>query len=161
MHNKGYFLTNYTANLIGCDEPEIAFKAFQFLKNLIIKLGLVISESKLYEPQKCIPCLGINMNIETDIISIPKKKLAEIVTLCLDWSTRGKSNKQALQSLVGSLLYIHKCVRTARLFVNRILATLKQSPNDGTITLSPEFKRDMAWFNAFLPAFNGKVYFDK
>ena len=34
MHNKGYFLTNYIDNLIGCDEPEIAFKAFQFLKNL-------------------------------------------------------------------------------------------------------------------------------
>ena len=37
MHNKGYFLTNYIDNLIGCDEPETAIKAFQFLKNLIIK----------------------------------------------------------------------------------------------------------------------------
>ena len=120
----------------------------------------MISESKLYEPQTCIPCLGFNVNIETGIISIPEEKLAEIVTLCLDWSTRGKSNKKALQSLVGSLLYIHKCVRPARLFVNRILATLRQTPKDGNITLSPEFKRDMAWFNAFLPAFNGKVYFD-
>ena len=94
-------------------------------------------------------------------ISIPNEKLSEIVALCLDWSTRGKSNKKALQSLVGSLLYIHKCVRPARLFVNRILATLRQTPNDRTVTLSPEFKRDMAWFNDFLPVFNGKVYLDK
>ena len=84
MHNKGYFLTNYIDDLIGCDKPETAFKAFQFLKSLIITLGLVISESKLYEPQKCIPCLGINVNIETGIISIPEEKLGEIVTLCLD-----------------------------------------------------------------------------
>ena len=111
----------------------------QIRKSLIIKLGLVICESKLYEQQKCIPCLGINVNIETGIISIPEEKLAEIVTLCLDWSTRGKSNKKALQSLVGSLLYIPKCVRPARLFVNQILATLRQTPNKGTITLSPEF----------------------
>lgn len=33
--------------------------------------------------------------------------------------------------------------------------------NDGTIALFPEFKIDMAWFNAFHPAFNSKVYFDK
>ena len=117
MHNKGYFLTNYKDDLIRCDEPEIAFKAFQFLKNFIFKLGLVISESKLYEQQKCIPCLGINVNIETGIISIPVEKLGEIVTLCLDWSTRGKSNKKSLQSLVGSLLYIHKCVRPARFYL--------------------------------------------
>ena len=44
MHDKGYFLTNYIDDLIGCDEPEIALKSFQFLKNLIIKLGLVISD---------------------------------------------------------------------------------------------------------------------
>ena len=60
-----------------------------------------------------------------------------------------------------SCTYTSKCVGPARLFVNRNLATLRQTPNDGTITLSPEFKRDMAWFNAFLPVFNGKVYFDK
>ena len=68
-------------------------------------LGLVISENKLYEaPKKCIPCLGINVNIKTGIISIPEGKLSEIVALCLEWGTRGESNKKALQSLVGSLL---------------------------------------------------------
>ena len=160
MHNNRYFVTNYIDNLIGCNEPETAFKTFQFLKNLIIKLGLVISENKLYEQQKCSPCLSINVNIKTGIISISEEKLGEIVALCLDRSTRGKSNKKALQSLVGSLLYIHKCVRPGRLFVNRILATLWQTSNDGTVTLSTEFKRDMAWFNVNLPVFNGKVYFD-
>ena len=75
MHNKGFFLTNYIDDLIGCDEPETAIKALQFLKNLIIKLGLVNSENKLYEPQKFIPCLGINVNIETGIISIPEEKV--------------------------------------------------------------------------------------
>ena len=50
MHNQGYFLTNYIDDLIGCDEPETAIQVFQFFKDLIIKLGLVISENKLYEP---------------------------------------------------------------------------------------------------------------
>ena len=37
MHYIGYFLTNYIDDLIGCDKPEKAIKAFQFLKKL--KLG--------------------------------------------------------------------------------------------------------------------------
>ena len=90
------------------DEPETAIKAFQFLKSLIIKLGLVNSENKLYEPQKCIPCLGINVNIDTVFISIPEEKLSEIAALCLDWNTRGKSHKKAL-----SLLWGHSCMYTS------------------------------------------------
>ena len=62
---------------------------------------------------------------------------------------------------MGSLLYVHKCVRPARLFVNRILATLREAPATGLIKLSQEFHRDVNWFNAYLPKFNGKVYFDK
>lgn len=45
--------------------------------------------------------------------------------------------------------------------MNRILATLRETPDDGSVTLSLGFKRDMAWFHAFLAAFNGKVYFNK
>ena len=52
MHKKGYFLINYIADLIGFDKPDKATKAFKFLKELIIALGLVISESKLYKTQK-------------------------------------------------------------------------------------------------------------
>ena len=44
MHKKGYFITNYIDNLIGCDPSELAKDAFQFLTNLIVKLGLVISQ---------------------------------------------------------------------------------------------------------------------
>ena len=93
-------------HLIGCDKPEVAVEAFAFLQNLIEKLGLVISEEKLFAPQNCIPCLGIDVNIETGIISIPGAKLAEIVTLCKNWSRKTKAYKREKQSLIGSLLYI-------------------------------------------------------
>ena len=42
-----------------------SFFAVKFLNSLIVKLGLVISESKLYAPQTCIPCLGIDVNVVT------------------------------------------------------------------------------------------------
>ena len=91
MH-KTIFITNYIDDLIGCDKPQVAIVAFQFLKKLIVDLGLVISESKLFIPQKCIPCLGINMDIDTGIISIPNEKLNEIIALCNTWSSKINSS---------------------------------------------------------------------
>ena len=76
MPRKRFFITNYIDDLIGCDEPQDAIAVFQFLKKLIVDLGLVISQSKLFEQQKCIPCLGINVNNNTGVISIsPRNEL--------------------------------------------------------------------------------------
>ena len=98
MHKNGYFITNYIDDIIGCDKPEVAVKAFAFLQNLISELGLVISEEKLFAPQNCIPSLRIDVNIQTGIISIPGAKLAEIVALCKVWSQKTKAYKRELQS---------------------------------------------------------------
>ena len=110
IHKNSYFITNYIDNLIGCDKPGVVVEAFAFLLNLIKKLGLVIREEKLFAPQNCIPCLGIDVNIETEIISITGAKLAEIVTVCKDWSRKTKAYKRELQSLISSCLYIQKCM---------------------------------------------------
>ena len=161
MHKNGYYITNYIDDLIGCDTPEVAVKAYEFLKSLIVQLGLVISENKLFPPQTCIPCLGIDIDVISGIMSIPEEKLTSIITMCAQWGDKVKTHKKALQSLAGSLLYIHKCVHPARLFINRVLATLREAPETGPILLSVEFHKDIAWFNRFLPLFNGKVYFKK
>ena len=100
------------------------------------------------------------MNIKTGIIYIPRAKLTYIVAICKAWSKKTRAYKRELQSLIGSLLYIHKCVRPTRLFVNRILANLREAPENGTFSLSQDFHRDVSWFNAFLPDFNGRVCFD-
>ena len=77
----------------------------------------------------CIPCLGIDVNVVTGIMSIPEQKLAGIVEMCAQWAGNVKTHKKALQSLAGSI--IHKCIHPARLFVNRVLATLREAPESG------------------------------
>ena len=95
---KGYHITDN----IGVDATEVALEAYEFLKYLIIKLlGLVISEGKLYAPQTCIPCMGINFNVKTGIMSISEEKLAVIVQICAQWADKVKTHKTAFQSLAG------------------------------------------------------------
>ena len=43
----------------------------------------------------------------------------------------------------------------ARLFVGRMLYTLRGAPLQGTTPLSVHFRKDLAWFHDFLPTYNG------
>ena len=76
MHKHGFHIFNYIDDLIGCDKPT---KGFKFIKQLIQGLGLEVSADKLYVPQVPVPCLGIDVNVLTCIISIPQEKLSNVV----------------------------------------------------------------------------------
>ena len=56
------------------------------------------------------------------------------------------------------MLYITKCVRLSRPFLNRMLDLLRSSDKLEKIMLTIEFKRDLYWFLEFIPKFNGKVF---
>ena len=60
---------------------------------------------------------------------------------------------------MGKLLYIQKCVHSARVFINRILALFRKNSGKTRIYLDREFHKDITWFLEFLPKFNGITYF--
>ena len=62
--------------------------------------------------------------------------------------------------MLGSLLYICKCVKPARVFQYHMLTLLRDSANNDTIFLSKEFFKDLNWFSLFLKQFNGVVFYD-
>ena len=83
--------------------------------------------------------------------------MIEILNLCKKWSDRTHASRKNLQKLVGKLLYLHRCIPTTRLFVNRILWVLRQTPPQGVKKLPSMFYKDLAWFLQFLEVFNGSV----
>ena len=162
MHTKGVqHLFNYIDDFMGVDDPAVVHAHFQTLLSLLAQLGIPISKDKLFPPSEEVPCLGILVNITRGTLSIPPDKLTQVNNKCAQWSLKHRATRKQLQSLLGSLLYIHKCVKPARLFVNRILATLKAAPDSGYVALNAEFGKDIAWFNAFLVQFNGRTFFAK
>ena len=52
-------------------------------------------------------------------------------------------------------MYVHKCVFPARLFLNRILQLLRDNYAEKSISLTAEFRLDLAWFKKFLTRYNG------
>ena len=59
-------------------------------------------------------CLGILFDTMNRTRSIPPEKLQEIITLCNN-----------MQSLLGSLLYVSKCVKPVTFFLNHMLQVLR------------------------------------
>ena len=67
-------------------------------------------------------------------------------------------NKHDLQSLLGRLLYVTKCVKASRPFLNRMLELLRQADKQNKIVLTQDFHRDLNWFGQFLTKFNGVAF---
>jgi hypothetical protein len=80
--------------------------------------------------------------------------------MCKKYLNYRKISKVQIQSLLGNLIYIHKAVSPARLFVNRIIALLKVAPERGYVQVGADFKRDLSWFTAFAVLYNGFTKFN-
>ena len=131
------------------------------LCDLLDELGLPINASILTPPTKQLTCLGIDINIDTNTMSIAEDKLEAIYAECIAVSNKNSLSKQAYQSLLGKLIYIQKCVKPSRTFINRILDLFRKNSHQKKIKLNDEFQKDIRWFLTFLPTYNGVSYIKK
>ena len=120
MKQKGYRLFWYIDDYIVVLPKSKAGKAFNDLCELLLELGLPTSIEKQTAPCTRLTCLGIDVNIDTNTISMGQEKIEAIYGECLQANSKTKLSKSKFQSLTGKLLYIHKCVRPASIFINRI-----------------------------------------
>ena len=127
---------------------------FLQLFTLLKELGLPMNCEKLTPPTKCLTCLGIEVDIDKNVMRIQPDKLQEIYAECLNIRFKKSLSQKAFQSLLGRLLCLKKCVTPSRTFVNRILALFRSSPGK-RIHLTDEFHQDIDWFLRFLPLYNG------
>ena len=155
LHKQGAWIMNYLDDYIGVANEFKAESQIQSLMNILQQVGLPVNPTKVEPPSSVITCLGIQINAREGVISIPPQKLKEIQEICKSWHTKKFANKKQLQRFVGKLLYMHKCIKPARLFVNRILAVLCNAPCTGSFKLPDMFFKDINWFNLFLEDFNG------
>ena len=156
-NQRGFFLFNFSDDLIGCEKADRAVTAFKFLQAFLGTLGLPISIEKIAGPTPIVTCIGISVNAALATLSVPEDKLHDINILCKQWQAKSSVTRTQLQRLLGKLLYISKVVRYARMFMGRMLSLLRAHHAKRTIVLNQDFFRDLAWFNAFLPQFNGIV----
>ena len=150
---------NYIDDVIGVNAESDANLAFDTLKALFHYLGIPINPDKIEPPGQWLTCIGIMVE-QKAMISIPQDKLLEIKRICKQWANKTFATRRQLQSLLGRLLYIHKCVVPAHSFVNRMLQAMHNTSIGQKICLTEKFHQDLRWFNKFLINYNSKVVLD-
>ena len=156
MHAQdGYSGTNYLDDLIGVAHPQSSKAAYTALGDLLQELGLEENFSKACKPASSQIVLGVLINSVDGTVAVPDEKLEEIVTIVEEWQGKKRTNKVNLQSLIGSLQFITKCVRQSRIFLNRLLETLRAMKAKKYIKLSTSFQKDIRWWSRFVKKFNG------
>ena len=160
MRQRGFCVIDYIDDYVGMGVPGVARASFASLFSLMKELGLTISDSKLVPPSTKVVCLGVLIDTEKGTVSIPPDKLRQVNDTVRHWMTKDTCTKRQLQSLLGLLLCVHKCVKPARAFLNRMLALLRAGHASQQIHLTPEFRRDLRWFAKFLPLYNGISLYD-
>ena len=161
MRQRNFDVINYIDDILGIDLPSKIDASFDALCCLLHDLGFQISKKKLEPPTTVLNCLGIVVNTETFTMSIPPAKLEEIITMCSKWTNKKYCSKRQLQSLLGSLLYISKCVKASRFYLNRLLDVLRSIEDKKMVPVTREAQRDINWFQKFIPKYNGVTFFDQ
>ena len=154
FQQEGYDCCVFLDDIGGADTPERAHAAYQSLKTLLKLLGLWESEEKAIGPVTSMVFLGLLLNSLDFTITIPPAKLAAARQLLLSWSQKSTASKTELQSLLGSLQHLCCAVRGGRVFLNRMLNSLR-SMQDTTFIIDMEFRKDLHWWQTFMEDFNG------
>ena len=118
MRQKGFQMIDFIDDYVGVGVPSVAWASYEALLALMAELGLTVSEKKLVPPATCVMCLGVMIDTVRGTIATPPEKLATILIEVHQWLHRDVVSKRQLQSILGILLYVHKCVRPARVFLN-------------------------------------------
>ena len=155
LHAKqGYYLMSYIDDLLGAEVGSKTQESFDSMCNLLQDLHIPVSPKKLTPPTTRIICLGIEIDSVKASMSIPKDKLQAILLACEKFIKLTHFTKKQLQSLLGSLMFVHKVVHAARYFVNRLLDTLRGITKQKT-PMSDPIRQDINWFLTFVKRFNG------
>ena len=122
MHSEeGYSGASYLDDLIGVALASEGMKAYLSLGNLLHELGLEENVPKACPPSTVQIVLGIEIDTIKRTLSVPEGRVEEISDLLYKWRRKIKTNKVDLQSLIGKLQFVTKCVRQSRVFLNRLL----------------------------------------
>ena len=154
MRCNSFTIVNYVDDLLGLENLDISDPSFQFLLKILSQSGFPISQSKLAPPSTSCVCLGLLIDTVKETISVPEEKISDILNKCT-WALSQKSlSKNNLQSLIGSLMFLHRSVKPTRVFTNRLLNTLRQMGSN-PVPVNKHIKQDLQWFLHFVPQYNG------
>ena len=150
-----YFILNYVDDFLGAEHKTRIWEAFNHLMHLLEEIRVDIAPEKVVPPTTRLEFLGITMDSQTMTMEIPEDKIEEIRTELKSWLYRNKASRKEMESLVGKLQFMGKCIKPGRVFIARLINGMKNLPRSGSYSLPVKARKDIAWWARFLQEHNG------
>ena len=156
LANIGYAAVIYLDDIL-IVSPDLctAIKAHRAALQILADLGLPVADKKLIPPARELVWLGLHIDLDANMISIPDAKLHEIKSALSKAANMTSIPTKHMQSIIGYINHLGKAVEPARLFMSRLLEAMREA-RGGDIVVSDEVKADLEWFRLYLSTYNGK-----
>ena len=151
----GFDDVNYLDDLGAAEEESKAEEAYDCLGWILDTIGIKESTQKACPPAYIAIFLGILFNTITMTMQITEERLSEIKNILEVWIDKEVATLKEIQSLLGKLNFAASTVRAGRVFVSRLINTLKQFPEKGHKRLDKDLKKDIEWWYQFMEEFDG------
>ena len=151
----GYFLLNYVDDFVGAELRDKIWQAYQALSTILERLGVDTSEDKIVPPTTRLEFLGITFDSETMTMEISQEKLQEIKMELHTWLYKTSARRREVESLVGKLQFMAKCMKPGRIFLARLIQWISKMDRRLQYTIPLEARKDIAWWARCILEHNG------
>ena len=151
----GYWSINYLDDFGSAELADQAWSSYNLMGKIMNTIGLQEAEEKSVPPNTRMEFLGNTVDTLRMTLEVSEHRKQELSEILDQSITKEKFTKKQLQSLIGKLSFVTNCIRPGRIFLNRLLAKLRECPEVRTIQADAEMRRDIAWWRKFLPQFDG------
>lgn len=129
--------------------------ALQTLVKTLRQLGFCINWNKVEGPRQQLTFLVMRIDTCALTLSLPQDKLEVLQKLLLTFKSIMHASKRQLESLIGTC----QVIQGGRTFLRRVINAKNTLRRQSDKVLPDCFRKDLEWWTAFLPVFNGTVRF--
>ena len=105
-----YNILNYLDDFTGVSHPDTALGAYNFIGNVLCDWHLEESVQKAEPPSTSMTIPGIHFDTIPKTMSVTAERLRELSVLLSERAHLTVASKSQLQSMVGKLIFVSKCV---------------------------------------------------
>lgn len=163
QHNYGlqwliHYLDDYL--IVGAPDSHSCGEHLQTFLRACTLLGIPVAMDKVDGPATVLSFLGLELDSVLQQIRLPPNKLEEILAELTEWQSRNKTTKRKLLSLIGKLAFAARAVPAGRFFIRRLITlSTKAKKLHHHVRLNNDARADIAWWQEFLPTWNGTAQF--
>ena len=156
--NQGFFAINYLDDLGSAETEECAQESFDRMLELLHMIDLKEAVSKSVALCMVMVFLGILVDTIRLTLSILEQKWTEMIDLAKSWLKKSHASLKQTQQLVGLLNFACHCVKSAQVYLSRILNYLCTLPRNGEVEIPPSVKLDIKWWVNLARFYNGMSF---